>query len=85
MPIEFLQLCCPVEISPMENLGCFPGGKASCDRVAPSNQRCMLGVFKVSVIHRTLTVRAKSRLPVIRADSANQNVTNSIMREKPED
>ena len=30
-------------------------GKASCDRVAPPILRCMLGVFGVSITHRTLT------------------------------
>ena len=30
-------------------------GKASCTRVAPPNLGCMLGVFSVSIIHRTLT------------------------------
>ena len=43
-------------ISPMGTSGCFPRGKASCDRVALPNLRCTLGVFSVSVIHRTVTI-----------------------------
>ena len=34
--------------------GLHSSGKASCDRVALPNLRCMQGVFIVSVIHRTL-------------------------------
>ena len=30
----------------MENSGCFPTGKASCDRVTLVNLRCMLSVFQ---------------------------------------
>ena len=41
----FLKLHCPNGISLMENLGCLPRGKASCNRVALPNPRCMLGVL----------------------------------------
>ena len=36
-------------------LGLPSPGKASCDRIALPNLQCMLGVFSVSIIHRTLT------------------------------
>ena len=42
---SFLQLFCPNGISPIGNWGCLPRGKASCDRVALLNLRCMLGVL----------------------------------------
>ena len=42
---DYSQLYCSSRISLMENPGCFPPGKASCDRVALPNLRCMLGVL----------------------------------------
>ena len=36
----------PIGISPMGNSGRFPRGKASCDRIALPNLRCMLGVLE---------------------------------------
>ena len=41
-------------ISPMGKIGLFYQGKASCDRVALPNLRCIPGVL-VYLIHRTLT------------------------------
>ena len=39
--VFFKHLYCPKGISPMRNSGCFSPGKASCDRVALSNPRCI--------------------------------------------
>ena len=41
----FLQLYCPNGISLMAKFGLLSLGKASCDRVALPNIRCMLGVL----------------------------------------
>ena len=46
---------------PLGNSGCFPSGKASCDRVALTNLQCILFLlllfffFSVPIIYRTLT------------------------------
>ena len=47
----FLHLYCPSGISPMENSGCLPPEKASCDRVALPILRYVLGilVFPLSI------------------------------------
>ena len=52
--IFFLQLYCPIGISPMGNLGCFPSEKASCDSHA-TQPMVHAGCFSVSIIHQTLT------------------------------
>ena len=53
--IVFTIVLCHWDFSHGKKKGRFPRQKASCDRVALPNLRCMLGVFSVSIIHRNLT------------------------------
>ena len=50
----FLQLYCPIGISPMGNSGCFFPGESQLRQSRPTQPTVHAGYVSVSIIHRTL-------------------------------